>query len=87
MNNEAQLWPAYDFYKDLKQEKFYNGFDLAGSVRFGYRVDFRLKKLPFYSNVQIEYLFGIYKGNKPDNFDEVDAGFPIFPSLSLGHKW
>jgi hypothetical protein len=87
LNIEGQLWPAYNFYKDLTEEKYYNGFDLAGSVRFGYRLDFKIKHLPFYTNLQIEYLFGIYKGNKPENFDDVDSGVPIFPAFSLGYKW
>lgn len=87
MNIETQLWPAYNFYKDLKENKFYNGFDLVGSIRFGYRFDFKIIKLTFYSNIQIEYLFGIYKGNKPENFDDVDKDLPIFPAISLGYKW
>lgn len=87
LNIEGQLWPAYNFYKDLSQNKFYNGFDLAGSMRFGYRFDFKVMRLPVYTNVQIEYLFGIYKGNKPDNFDDIQVDLPIFPAISLGYKW
>ncbi len=87
LNIEGQLWPAYDFYKDLTEEKYYKGFDCVGSIRLGYRLDFNIKNLPFYSNIQIEYLFGIYKGNKPKNFDDVESDLPIFPSLSIGYKW
>lgn len=87
LNIEGQLWPAYNFFKDLTQDKFYNGFDLAGSIRIGYRFDFKVKQFPFYTNIQVEYLFGIYKGNKPDNFDDTDVGLPLFPALSIGYKW
>jgi len=86
-NIEGQLWPAYNFYMDLTQNKLYKGFDLAASVRFGYRFDFIIKQLPFYTNIQIEYLLGIYEGNKPINFGNVDTGVTIFPALSLGYKW
>jgi hypothetical protein len=87
LNLEGQLWPAYNFYKDLTTNEFYNGFDLAGSLRFGYKIDFNLKRLAIYSNIQIEYLFGIYKGNKPDNFDTAKSGIPVFPAISIGYKW
>ncbi len=87
LNIETQFWPAYNFYKDLTENKFYNGFDLVGSIRFGYRIDFEIKRLSFYSNIQIEYLYGIYKGNKPKNFDEVEVDLPVFPAISLGFKW
>jgi hypothetical protein len=87
LNIEGQLWPSYDFYKDLTQDKFFKGFDLVGSVRLGYKFDIKIKQFPFCINVQIEYLSGIYKGNKPENFDEVERGWPIFPAFSLGYKW
>lgn len=87
LNIEMQLWPAYNFYKDLTDNKFYKGFDLVGNIRFGYRFNFNIKELKFYTNIQIEYLYGIYKGNKPDNFNKVDAGLPFFPALSLGYKF
>jgi len=86
---EAQLWFSFDFYFDKLQSKYYNSFDLMGVIRSGYRFDFEFASLPLFINIQLEYLFGLYGGKKPDSFREKVSEQPpfIMPSLSLGFRF
>jgi hypothetical protein len=86
---EYQLWPAYNFYYDRVGERYYNGFDLYNEIRGGYRLDFTLRGRPLFTNLQYVYGFGLYPGNKPDNFTLAVEDAPPFhvPSISIGLKF
>jgi hypothetical protein len=86
---EYQLWPAYNFYYDTVGERYHNGFDLYNEARAGYRIDFSLGRVPLFANAQYVYGFGLYPGNKPDNFREAAEDQPVFhvPSLSIGLRF
>lgn len=86
---EYQLWPAYNFYYDRVGDRYYNGFDLYNELRAGYRVDFTLAGMPFFTNLQYVFGFGLYPGNKPENFIEATEDAPIFhvPSISVGMRF
>jgi hypothetical protein len=86
---EYQIWPAYNFYYDKVGERYHNGFDLYNEARAGYRIDFVLGGVPLFANAQYVYGFGLYPGNKPDNFTEAAEDQPVFhvPSLSIGLRF
>jgi hypothetical protein len=86
---EYQIWPAYNFYYDKVGERYHNGFDLYNEARAGYRIDFSLGAVPLFANAQYVYGFGLYPGNKPDNFTEAAKDQPVFhvPSLSIGLRF
>lgn len=83
---EYQLWPAYNFFLDTQENKFYNGFDLYSELRAGYRFDLKLGKTPMFLNLQYVFGIGLYPGNKSERFLEVAKESPPFhfPSLSVG---
>jgi hypothetical protein len=83
---EYQLWPAYNRYYDRVGERYYDGFDLYNEIRGGYRVDFTLGRRPLFTNLQYVYGFGLYPGNKPENFRQAVEDAPPFhvPSISIG---
>ncbi len=86
---EYQLWPAYNFYYDRISSRYYNGFDLYNELRAGYRVDFTIANVPLFTNLQYVFGFGLYPGNKPENFTEATEDAPIFhaPSISIGKRF
>ena len=83
---EYQLWPAYNFYYDRVGERYYNSFDLYNELRAGYRFDFTIANMPLFSNLQYVLGFGLYPGNKPENFTKAVENAPLFhvPSISIG---
>jgi hypothetical protein len=86
---EYQLWPAFNNYYDRIGGRYYPGFDLYNEVRAGYRLDFRIGRAPLFTNLQWVYGFGIYPGNKPENFHKAVEDAPPFhvPSVSIGMKF
>jgi hypothetical protein len=86
---EYQLWPAYNAYRDGVEQRYYRGFDLYNEFRAGYRFDFSLGRVPLFSSLQYVYGFGLYPGNKPENFIQAVKDAPPFhvPSLSIGLRF
>lgn len=80
---EAELWPAYNpMYSDVTAST-YGGVEIWGEIKIGY-------KFSFYRNLFIQPApgigFGIFRTNKPPNFNE-DINSPIFaPQLIIGLK-
>lgn len=86
---EYQLWPAYNFYFENNEQKYYNGFELWNEFRVGYVINFKLGKVPMYINPQVLIGFGLFPGNKPDSFiKQVEEEFLfIYPNVFLGIKF
>jgi hypothetical protein len=80
---------VYNNYYDRIGDRHYAGFDLYNEVRARYRVDFCLGGAPLFTNLQWVYGFGIYPGNKPDNFRQAADDAPPFhvPSVSIGVRF
>jgi len=62
---------------------------LYNEFRAGYRFDFDLGRIPLFSSVQYVYGFGLYPGNKPQNFIQAVEDAPPFhvPSVSIGLRF
>jgi hypothetical protein len=89
LHAEIQIDPQYFYCKDTVENKTYNGFGLTPEIRFGYRFDFTIKKLPLFINLQ--WFAGYHLINpKPESFKELDGGShyisPI-PMFFLGIKF
>lgn len=89
LHAEIQLDPQYFLCKDTIENKDYNGFGLTPEIRFGYRFDFKIAKIPFHLNIQ--WFAGYHIINpKPKSFQDVDGGSfyisPI-PMFFLGVKF
>ncbi len=76
---ELQFDPQYFNCRDTVESKTYNGFGLTPEIRFGYRFDFKIKRIPLSFNLQ--WFAGYHLINpKPKSFQEVDGGsFYISP--------
>lgn len=79
LHAEIQIDPQFFNCKDSIENKTYNGFGLTPEIRFGYRFDFKIKKLPLFLNLQ--WFAGYHIINpKPKSFQDVDGGsFYISP--------
>jgi len=86
---EYQLWPAYNSYLDYVEERYHHGFDLYSEARAGYRFDFSIRASPLFTRVQYVVGFGIYPGDKPENFLEASSDAHPFhvPSASIGIRF
>lgn len=84
---EYQLWPAYDWYYEKHEDKYYAGFELWNEGRIGYRFDIKLTpQTSLYLTPQWALGFGVYGGNKPESFKEEVRDNPYFgaPLLFAG---
>ncbi|MBN2280791.1 MAG: hypothetical protein JXQ65_09430 [Candidatus Marinimicrobia bacterium] len=73
LHAEIQIDPQYFNCKDTIKNKTYNGFGLTPEIRYGYRFDFKIKKLPLFINLQ--WFVGYHLINpKPESFKKVDGG-------------
>ena len=69
---ELQMDPQYVTCKDTVAQESYNGFGLVSEIRFGYRFDLNILKVPFFINIQ--WFAGYQLINvKPQSFRKVDA--------------
>jgi len=89
LHAEFQLDPQYFLCTDTVENKDYNGFGLTPELRFGYRFDFRIAKVPFHFNIQ--WFAGYHIINpKPKSFQVVDGGsfyFSPIPMFFFGIKF
>jgi len=87
LHAEYQLWPAYDWFYEKNEDKYYNGFELWNEGRIGYRFAIRLSdKVDLYITPQWALGFGVYGGNKPETFKEEVRDEPYFgaPLVFIG---
>jgi hypothetical protein len=84
---EYQLWPGYNSFYSITDNKYYNGFDLWNEFRIGHTFDFDIAAIPFYINLQYLVGFGLVKGNKPADFGK--EGDQVFraPVFFLGWRF
>ncbi|NLH47874.1 MAG: hypothetical protein GX444_04635 [Myxococcales bacterium] len=79
LHAEYQLWPAYDWYYEKHEKKYYSGFELWNEGRIGYRFDIKLsEKISLYITPQWALGFGVYGGNKPESFKKEVRDEPYF---------
>jgi hypothetical protein len=84
LNLEVELWPAYNSMHSSITNSRYPGTELWTEVKIGYKLD-------LYRNLFLQPApgvgFGIFRTNRPPNFDD-DIRSPSFaPQLILGVSW
>ena len=87
---EYQLWPGYNHYYSIKEDKYYDGIDIWNEFRIGYGMNFHISTLPVFINYQILAGFAIYPGNKPQVFTDWAKGQPfvfVSPMIFFGVRF
>ena len=90
---EYQLMPMWDkFYEENEDKTYPVGFDLWNEFRLGYAFDFKIRKVPFFLNVQWPFGFALYSdtNGKPESFKKFAEANPFYyypPLFFLGIRF
>jgi hypothetical protein len=87
---EYTLWPAYNWFYEKKEKKYYNGLELWGEGRIGYDINFTISKTRFFITPQFCIGKGIIRGNKPESFKEyykTEEKIFMKPNIAVGFKF
>jgi hypothetical protein len=82
-----ELWPSYNWFYETNERRYYNGAELWNEFRPGYTFDFRVGDTPAFVNVQYLIGFGLYGGNKPQNFKDKASEEPVFTAPMVFVGW
>ncbi len=87
---EYTFWPAYNWYYEKNEARYYNGFELWGEFRAGYDVNFKWGTINWFMAPQFILGKGIIEGNKPESFTEYykhSEPWFIAGNIALGIKF
>ncbi|MFA4922244.1 MAG: hypothetical protein WC611_08955 [Candidatus Neomarinimicrobiota bacterium] len=82
---ENELYPAYNKIYSTLDQKYYDGFEAWNEIRLGYHVFLINNKL--YIEFAPGIGFGIFRQNKPPNFDKEMDAITFVPQINLGFKF
>jgi len=86
---EYQVWPSYNWYWEENEQKYYEGAELWNEFRFGYALDFRMGRVPWFVNVQYLVGWGLYGDrSKPQSWkDQVAREGEVFTAPMFFMGW
>jgi len=81
---ETEIYPAFNRFYSTIDESFYPGIELWTEFKIGYRIELFDQKI--YLQPSPGFGFGIFRTNKPPNFDDEIISPIVIPQLQLGFR-